>query len=58
MKAHINIELWDDTTEEQLNAAGFTLDFLKNGYKNAFDNILKQAVAEGCEYSISVEVET
>ena len=56
MKAHINIELWDDT-KEQLNAAGFTLDFLKNGYKNAFDNLLKQAVAEGCEYSIDVEVE-
>lgn len=58
MKAHINIELWDDTTEEQLNKAGFTLNFLKNGYKNAFDNILKQAVAEGCEQSIDVEVES
>ena len=57
MKAHINIELWDDTTEEQLNNAGFTLDFLKNGYKNAFDNILKQVVTEGSEYSIEVEVE-
>ena len=57
MKAHINIELWDDTTEEQLNDAGLTLNFLKNGYKNAFDNILKQAVAEGCEYSIEVEIE-
>lgn len=56
MKAHINIELWDDTTEEQLNAAGFTLNFLKNGYKNVFDSILKQR-AEGCEYSVDVEVE-
>lgn len=57
MKAHVNIELWDDTTEEQLNAAGFILNFLKTGYKNAFDNILKQAVVEVCEYSIEVEVE-
>lgn len=57
MKAYINIELWDDTTEEQINAVGLTRDFLKNGYKEAFDSILKQAVAVGCEYSIDVEVE-
>lgn len=57
MKAHINIEIWDDTTKEQLNDAGLTRDFLENIYKNAFDNILKQAVVEGCEYSIDVEVE-
>lgn len=57
MKAYVNIELWDDTTKEQLDAAGLTFDFLKDGYKKAFDNILRQAVAEGCEYSIEVEVE-
>lgn len=57
MKVKINIELWDDTTAEQLEELGITEKFLKTCYISSFEELMKTARAKGMEYSLNVEVE-
>lgn len=57
MKVKINIELWDDSTAEDLEKIGLTEKFLKTCYTRSFEELMKEARAEGMEYSLNVEVE-
>lgn len=57
MKAKIDIEIWDQTTKEQLDDVGITNKFIEHLYYTVFNNMLeKDYVGNGCEYSLNVEV--
>ena len=57
MKARINLELWDNTTEKDLEKFGMSKRFLKACYISSFEELMKEACAEGMKYSLNVEVE-
>ena len=57
MKAKINIEIWDSTTCEVLNKAGWSNDALKKSYEFAFKSILDETTTtNGSNYSLDVEI--
>lgn len=66
MKAKINIEISDNTTQEQVIAAGITNEYLKRLYEMAFRNILDAIELDAikddpnpdnrCEYILNVEI--
>ena len=57
MKAKINIELWDDSTKEQLDEFGVTEKFLKVLYEQAFNQLVEEICDEKMKYSLHVEIE-
>ena len=57
MKAKINIELWDDTTKEEVEEAGVTEKFLEMCYKLGYEGFTKNICVEGMKYKVSVEIE-
>lgn len=57
MKVKIDIEIWDNTTRETLNKAGWSDDALKKSYELAFKSILDEATKmNGSSYSLDVEI--
>lgn len=57
MKVKIDIEIWDSTTREMLNKAGWYNDTLKKSYELAFKGILDQVIKmNGASYSLDVEI--
>lgn len=57
MKVKIDIEIWDQTTREQLDDVGITDKFVKYLFETAFEGMLdKEYACNGCEYSLNVEV--
>lgn len=57
MKAKINIELWDNSSMEQLSEFGLTDKFLKIIYEKAFEQLVEEICANGAKYTLSVEIE-
>lgn len=57
MKVKIDIEIWDSTTREVMNKAGWSDDTLKKSYELAFKSILDNATTtNGSNYSSDVEI--
>ena len=57
MRVKVNIEIWNDETQEELSATGVTKETIKNFYELAFKGLLDTAsVGSNNEYSMNVEV--
>lgn len=57
MKVKINIELWDDTSAEDLEKIGLTEKFAKLMYEHAVKQLLEEACDPRMEYEMHIEVE-
>ena len=57
MKVKANIEIWDDSTREELDASEFTNENIKNLYEIIFKSILAPLKENSSiDYSVNVEV--
>ena len=57
MKVKINIELWDDTSTEDLENLGLTDKFAKLMYEHAVKQLLEEACDSRTKYEMHVEIE-
>ena len=56
MKAVINIEIMDDTSEEFCNEQGMTKEFLHDLYKQGFEGIMRRIEQPGVKWELQIQI--
>ena len=56
MKAVINIEIMDDTSEELCNEQGITMENLHDLYKQGFEGIMQRIAHPGVKWELQVQI--
>lgn len=56
MKAVINIEIMDDTSEELCNEQGMTREKLQDMYERGFSGIMQEIANPGVKWELQVQI--